>query len=84
MWIRFAWGEFASYGAAISTLADELEAECSHLANKQDREALSRSMLKWSSGCVSVGAKYLHWRKVEEFQRDMEYCFSDSAETPEG
>lgn len=83
MWIRFAWGEFASYGAAISTLADELKAECEYLANKQDREALSRSMLKWPSGCVSVGANYLHWRKVEEFQRDIEYCFHTEATQPE-
>ena len=71
--VIFSFGEFASYGAAISTLAEELREYASTVMNKQDREGLSRVMMALSSGSVVVGPYTIEWRRSETSKSDIYY-----------
>jgi hypothetical protein len=59
--ILFAWGEAATFGGAIAALAHELEPQTRTVLNKQDREALARTMLRSSEGRADVGPCVVSW-----------------------
>lgn len=70
--LRFAWREYASYTGAVSNLAVRLEEATRGVLNKQDREALARTMTRCSAGRVECGGVVVEW-KLEDETRDVLY-----------
>lgn len=58
----FAWGELATFGAAVSVLADQIRGETGSSFNLADREAIARVMLRCEAGTMETAGGIVAWR----------------------